>query len=147
MILSTSLVLVGQLLEQPIPISNVACEPAFQPLQKRSCQTGIMASSLQHPDCLTLSQDVELFSMKKTFGFPEALLERGPVHLTCLPPTRVDQFLNAGCSASAGGARFPQQQFPTPGLQHSQPQQSGWQHDGSQQLSQPHPHPPSSWWP
>ena len=127
--------LIGQLLEQPIPISNVACEPAFQPLQKRSCQTGIMACSLQHPDCLTLPQDVELFSMKKTFGFPKALLERGPVHLAYLPPTR------------AAGARPPQQQFPTPGLQHSQPQQSGWQHDGSQQLSQPQPHPPSSWWP
>ena len=44
-------------------------------------------------------------------------------------------------------ARSSQQQLPTPGLQHSQPQQSGWQHDGSQQLSQPQPHPPSSWWP
>ena len=43
-----------------------------------------MAGSFQHPDCLTLPQDVELFPMKKTFGLPKALLECGPVHPTYL---------------------------------------------------------------
>jgi hypothetical protein len=47
-----------------------------------------MAGSFQHPDCLTPPQDVEFLSMKKTFGFPKALLECGPVHPTYLPPTR-----------------------------------------------------------
>ena len=49
------LVLVGQLLEQPIPIGNIASELAFQPLQNRPCQRGVVAGSLQHPDRLALS--------------------------------------------------------------------------------------------
>jgi hypothetical protein len=86
--LDLQLGLVGQLLEQPIPIGNVSCVPGFQSPENQFRRSRVAAGSLERLDHLALLGNVAFPAVQEDFGFPKKLLQTLLVHAQAYPLAR-----------------------------------------------------------